>query len=139
MKRFVPTCLLALAVLQGFIPADSCVMKLAGICRCDTGEPACCKHGKANCSECVDECEKPAQPANQHHTCCAYTPAHGLTVDAPNVPSVDVYQDIAPLAVSSILENLLAQLPTSTNASSAADSKQPPDTPLYLRARAILI
>ncbi len=142
MKRYMSKCLLALAVLQGAIPADSCVMKLAGICRCDLAAASvkaesCCHESKdaARCSKCANH----APLGNNHNkSCCAYTPAHGLTVDAPSLPSIDTHQECVPVAFTFALD-LLSQATTSNFAPHAGDSPQPHDTPLYLRSHSFLI
>lgn len=117
-------------------------MKLAGICCCDsqTIQPekqSCCDEmakaaGNTHSSKC---------PLNsdQKKSCCAYTPANGLTADAQPPALIDAHQDCLANAFSALLQSVVAHAALPPLAPRGLDSPQPYDTPLYLRAHSFLI
>ncbi len=142
MTQFISKSLLALAVLQGIIPADRCILKMAGLCRCEasfvTAESESCCHAEASAKAGSHSTNCPIG-TDHKKACCAYTPAHGLAADAPAIPTVDTHQDCIPSAFIAADQYIVAHAALSAPAPHGHDSPQPFDTPLYVRAHSFLI
>jgi len=138
MKRVFSTCLVALAVLTGAIPADHCVLKLAGICCCDTPatktrDVSPCCHSKT--SDTIPH--SPNCPLNDTHRkpCCAYTPANSLTSEVQALPTVDLHLECVPTACIQQPHSATVSERTS-HVSPILDSSQPL---VYLRVQSFLL
>jgi hypothetical protein len=119
--------LLVWSVLLGVLPADCCVLKLAGICGCEARE-----RSKSDC--CHNDTEQTRSPlTGDHKNCCAYTPAENLVANASVLPAFSAYE-IPPTA----FELALTGAPAVAQPD-AVFAPSPPHTPLYLRTHAILV
>jgi|ERR1043165_1189617 hypothetical protein len=138
MARWTSICLLGIALLQGLVPADQCLLKLAGLCNC--GEPASSAR-KCCCCE-ADGSSNPAKhnPSsdNRKNPCCAYTPAHALTAIAPGAAVGDTYQESLSSALLTPFEGLAADIIRGYDVRSAGPAPSPQE-PLFLRVHTLLI
>ncbi|HLX63394.1 MAG TPA: hypothetical protein VKX17_19140 [Planctomycetota bacterium] len=141
MNVWTSKCLLALALLQGFIPADQCVLKLAGICCCDTAAvvPArsCCHAQVDNARD--NRCNHLPTNDGNRKPCCAYTPAHNLNAVAPETPVADAYSDCIANASLTALEPMSAQTSNVSIAPAACMSPRGTDTPLFVHVHSFLL
>jgi len=143
MNRLISTCLLALAVLQGVIPADHCILKLAGICCCEAkakksdDAPSCC-HAKKMSESNSHSPDCPLHD-NQRKPCCAYTPANGIEAAVQQLPAHDTHSDCMTSAYGADAQTSSARATGFVIAPRGHDSPQPFDVPTYLRVHSFLI
>jgi hypothetical protein len=130
MRSLTLKALLAWSVLLGVLPADRCVLKLAGVCGCEARQ----KHASDCCHK--DSARTDAPLTEDHRNCCAFTPADGLVTNAPAIPTVSACDTLPLLTALQLVP--LARTPSATRPD-AGSVPLPPDTPLYLRTHAILV
>jgi hypothetical protein len=126
MRSLTLKALLVWSVLLGVLPADRCVLKLAGVC--------CCEHHQRDCCH-AERTHSDSPLTNDHKNCCAFTPAEGLVTNAPAIPTVSAC--LAPALTA--LQMVLLSGTSSVSRHVASSAPLPPDTPLYLRTHAILV
>lgn len=142
MLRHATQILLLLAACAGAMPANTCILMLAGVCR-----ENCCCASNHNASACCDASEEACHDdycfdgpnSNQPHTACVTISAESVVMRAKHAPVIDFRSDTMPLAFA------LAVMTASGDAigeSEPMDSLRflkPPDLPLYLRLHSFLI
>ena len=112
------------------------------ICCCDKTskspkDDSCC-HDMQTAAETTHSSKCPLHN-NDRKSCCAFTPADGLTVEALALPTVDTHESYAIHSVAMICVNAVTQSKDRSQLAFSFDSPQPFDTPVYLRTHSFLI
>lgn len=136
MKHLVSKLLLLAAAGLGTIPADNCLLMLAGGCCEDShiSKIECHLHEHSAATDCATETDS---RSDHHHQNCVRISPDAVTAQIQHVAPLDLFHEIAPLVVADLQQKSTATIaPTRFDPQTRSAHADPP---LFLLGRSFLI